>query len=125
MAEVIALEGLSGPALDALAGDFSTAFLDELDGRPETAEARALIVRNRTRVDGALLERLPRLEVVARAGVGLDNIDVDACTAAGVVVTYAPGENADSTAEHTLALALAAAHRVAELDRAVRRGAWD
>jgi D-3-phosphoglycerate dehydrogenase len=125
MAEVIALEGVRGPALEALAGDFSTAFLDGLDGTAETADARALIVRNRTQVDGALLERLPRLEVVARAGVGLDNIDVDACTAAGVVVTYAPGENTDSTAEHTLALALAAAHRVAELDRGVRRGAWD
>jgi D-3-phosphoglycerate dehydrogenase len=125
VAEVIALEGVQGAALDALAGDFTTAFLDQLDGTAETADARALIVRNRTRVDGALLERLPRLEVVARAGVGLDNIDVDACTAAGVVVTYAPGENADSTAEHTLALALAAAHRVAELDRGVRRGAWD
>jgi D-3-phosphoglycerate dehydrogenase len=125
VAEVIALEGVRGPALDALAGDFSTVFLDRLDGPAETADARALIVRNRTQVDGALLERLPRLEVVARAGVGLDNIDVDACTAAGVVVTYAPGENADSTAEHTLALALAAAHRVAELDRGVRRGEWD
>jgi D-3-phosphoglycerate dehydrogenase len=125
VAEVIALEGVRGPALEALAPDFSTAFLDGLDGTAETADARALIVRNRTQVDGALLERLPRLEVVARAGVGLDNIDVDACTAAGVVVTYAPGENTDSTAEHTLALALAAAHRVAELDRGVRRGAWD
>jgi D-3-phosphoglycerate dehydrogenase len=125
VAEVIALESVRGPALEALAGDFSTAFLDELDGTAETEDARALIVRNRTRVDGALLDRLPRLEVVGRAGVGLDNIDLDACTAAGVVVTYAPGENADSTAEHTLALALAAAHRVAELDRSVRRGEWD
>jgi D-3-phosphoglycerate dehydrogenase / 2-oxoglutarate reductase len=125
VAEVIALEGVRGPALDALAADFGTTFLDGLDLPPDSADARALIVRNQTQVDGALLERLPRLEVVARAGVGLDNIDVDACTAAGVVVTFAPGENADSTAEHTLALALAAAHRVVELDRGIRHGAWD
>jgi len=125
MTEVLALEGLRGPALDALAADFETTFGDELDGLPEPEAVRALIVRNQTRVDAALLERLPQLEVVARAGVGLDNIDVPACSAAGIVVTYAPGENADSTAEHTLALALAAAHRVAELDRGVRRGEWE
>lgn len=125
MPEVLALEGVRGAALEALADDFETTFLDGVDGVPEAADVRALVVRNQTRVDGALLERLPRLEVVARAGVGLDNIDVPACSEAGVVVTYAPGENADSTAEHTLALALAAAHRVAELDRGVRRGEWD
>jgi D-3-phosphoglycerate dehydrogenase / 2-oxoglutarate reductase len=125
MAEVLALEGVTGPALDALAADFRTECASALVDAAALDDVRALIVRNATQVDGALLERLPRLEVVARAGVGLDNIDVPACSQAGVVVTYAPGENADSTAEHTLALALAAAHRVAELDRGVRRGEWD
>lgn len=124
MAEVLALEGVTGPALDALAADFRTECASALVDAAALDDVRALIVRNATQVDGALLERLPRLEVVARAGVGLDNIDVPACSQAGVVVTYAPGENADSTAEHTLALALAAAHRVAELDRGVRRGEW-
>lgn len=122
--DVLALEGVKGPALDALATEFATQLAPELDDVTGLDGVRALIVRNRTRVDAALLERMPRLEVVARAGVGLDNIDVDSCSEAGVVVTYAPGENADSTAEHTLALALAAAHRVAELDRGVRRGEW-
>jgi D-3-phosphoglycerate dehydrogenase len=126
MADVLALEGVDGPALQALAADFEVAHattLDAADG--DLGSVRALIVRNRTQVDAAALERLPRLEVVGRAGVGLDNIDVEAMSAAGVVVTYAPGENADSTAEHTLALALAAAHRIPELDRDVRAGGWN
>jgi D-3-phosphoglycerate dehydrogenase len=126
MEEVLTLEGVEGPALEALAADFgmrhAARLEDVADGRDEI---RALIVRNRTQVDATTLERLPRLEVVGRAGVGLDNIDVAAMSEAGVVVTFAPGENADSTAEHTLALALAAAHRVAELDRDVRAGGWN
>jgi D-3-phosphoglycerate dehydrogenase / 2-oxoglutarate reductase len=125
MTEVLALEGVKGPALEALATELGLTWADGVEALPDPSSVRALIVRNQTIVDAELLERLPALEVVARAGVGLDNIDVDACSAAGVVVTYAPGENADSTAEHTLALALAAAHRVAELDRAVRQGEWN
>jgi phosphoglycerate dehydrogenase-like enzyme len=88
-------------------------------------DVRALIVRNATRVDGSLLATMPRLEVVGRAGAGLDNVDVRAARAAGVAVTYAPAENTAATAEHTLALALAVAHRVCELDRVVRDGRWD
>jgi (S)-sulfolactate dehydrogenase len=125
MAEVLALEGVDGPALDALAADFDVVRAATLDAAGDLAAVRALIVRNRTLVDAAALARLPRLEVVGRAGVGLDNIDLAAMSAAGVVVTYAPGENADSTAEHTLALALAAAHRIPELDRDVRAGGWN
>lgn len=126
MADVLALEGVDGPALEALAQRFEVVRADDLAAvNGDVGGVRALIVRNRTWVGDDVLSRFPRLEVVGRAGVGLDNIDVDAMSAAGVVVTYAPGENADSTAEHTLALALAAAHRVAELDRDVRAGGWN
>lgn len=118
------LEGVTGPALDALAVGRRVARAAEVPAGA-WAGVRALVVRNATRVDTALLDRLPALEIVARAGAGLDTIDVDAADRAGVVVSYAPTENTDATAEHTLALALAVAHRIVELDASTRAGGWE
>ncbi len=84
-----------------------------------------LIVRSRTRVDRELLEASEALEVVGRAGVGLDNIDVDAATRLGVAVLNAPAGNTLSTAELTFGLLLATARHVLEADRSVREGRWD
>jgi D-3-phosphoglycerate dehydrogenase len=123
--EIVVLEGVAGEAVDQLAAEFELARVDRPEDVAAPERVRGLIVRNRTIVDRGLLARLPGLEVVARAGAGLDNVDVDAASAAGVVVTYAPTENTHATAEHTLALALTAAHRVAELDAEVRSGGWD
>lgn len=87
-------------------------------------EYDALIVRSRTRVTAEVLERGRRLRVVGRAGIGVDNIDVDRATRLGIVVLNAPAGNALSAAELTLALLLALARRVLHADRAVRGGAW-
>lgn len=87
--------------------------------------ARGIVVRNRTQVDAELIAALPDLEVVGRAGVGLDNIDLGAADHAGVVVVAALGANALSVAEHTLALALALARDIVVHDRKVRRGVWE
>lgn len=89
------------------------------------SRARALVVRNRTRVDRELLEACPRLRVVGRAGAGLDNIDLEAASDRGVVVVAPLGANAASVAEHALGLALALARRVVPLDRDCRGGGWD
>ncbi|MGB0084842.1 MAG: NAD(P)-dependent oxidoreductase [Rhodomicrobiaceae bacterium] len=70
------------------------------------ADALAIIVRNRTRVDAALIEKAPRLAVVGRLGVGLDNIDVEACKARGIAVCPAIGANAVAVAEYVLASSL-------------------
>lgn len=88
-------------------------------------EAHALIVRSDTRVDAALLQHADRLRVVVRAGVGVDNIDLDACTARGVVVMNTPDANTISTAEHTIALMLALARHIPQADRSLREGRWD
>lgn len=88
------------------------------------SRARALVVRNRTMVDEDLLSRCPRLQIVARAGVGLDNIDVAAADRAGVVVTAPLGANAVSVAEHTIGLALALARGTVALDADCRAGNW-
>jgi phosphoglycerate dehydrogenase-like enzyme len=75
--------------------------------------------------DASVFERCPDLRVIARVGVGYDSIDLDAATAAGVVVTICPGANEETVADHTLALMLALVRRVIENDTAVRAGRWD
>jgi len=74
--------------------------------------------------DRSVFEAAPRLRVVARVGVGTDSIDVDAATAAGVVVTTTPGANQETTADHALAMILAAVRRLVEHDAHVRRDEW-
>ena len=100
-------------------------------GRPRDAlhealhDARGLIVRSETRVDADLLRRAPHLEVVARAGVGVDAIDVDAATAAGIVVVNTPSANTLAATEHSFALLLAAMRHVPQAHAAVHAGTWD
>lgn len=87
-------------------------------------ESDALIVRSRTMVTADLLDLGPRLQIVGRAGIGIDNIDVPAATEKGILVINAPLGNVRSTAEHTLALIFALARRVVAADAAVRGGSW-
>ncbi|MDX6600030.1 MAG: D-3-phosphoglycerate dehydrogenase / 2-oxoglutarate reductase, partial [Gaiellales bacterium] len=89
------------------------------------ADAEALVVRSATPVDAALIASAPRLRVIGRAGVGVDNVDVDAATAAGIVVCNAPEANVVSAAEHALALLLALARNVSVAERSLRDGAWE
>lgn len=92
--------------------------------RETIPQSDALVVRSRTQVTADLLEQATRLRLVARAGIGVDNIDVNAATERGILVINAPLGNVRSTAEHTLALILALARRVVAADRAVRDGRW-
>ena len=100
-------------------------------GRPREAlsealrEARGLIVRSETKVDKQLLEAAPKLEVVARAGVGVDAIDVDAATAAGIIVVNTPAANTLAATEQTFALLLAAMRHVPQAHASVHAGVWD
>jgi D-3-phosphoglycerate dehydrogenase len=87
--------------------------------------AAGLIVRSGTRVDAELLDAADALEVIGRAGVGLDNIDLALATRRGVAVLNAPAGNTISTTELAFGLLLAAARRIPAADRSVREGAWD
>ncbi|OCB19659.1 phosphoglycerate dehydrogenase [Mycobacterium malmoense] len=87
-------------------------------------EADALLVRSATTVDAEVLAAAPKLKIVARAGVGLDNVDVDAATERGVLVVNAPTSNIHSAAEHALALLLAAARQIPAADASLREHAW-
>src|SRR5438128_11575921 len=91
----------------------------------EITDADALIVRSATKVTEHLLARATKLRAVGRAGVGVDNIDLEAATKRGVLVMSTPGGNAVSVAEHTLALLLALARQVPRLDKAIHEGRWE
>ncbi len=96
---------------------------DEL--RDAVQGAAALVIRSATRVDDAVLEAGHELVVVGRAGIGLDNVDVDAATRRGVMVVNAPQSNVLSAAEHTLALLLAQARNIPQADADLKAGAWN
>lgn len=85
----------------------------------------ALITRSGTAVTADLLARAPRLRLVARAGVGVDNIDVEACSRRGIVVVNAPLGNVVSAAEHTMAMLLALVRRIPDAHGQLRTGRWD
>jgi len=95
---------------------------DEL--RAILPEYDALVVRSQVQVDAAMIAAGTRLQVVGRAGVGVDNVDLEAATRAGVTVVNAPTGNTIAAAEQTLALLFAVARRIAAADASVRRGEW-
>src|SRR5947209_3576080 len=96
---------------------------DSLNG--EIADADALIVRSATKVTAELLDKGRKLRAVGRAGVGVDNIDLEAATKLGVLVMSTPGGNAISVAEHTFALLLSLARQIPRLDKAIHEGRWE
>ena len=89
------------------------------------ADADALLVRSATKVTADLIKAAPRLRIVGRAGTGVDNIDVGAASARGILVVNAPGANSISVAEHACALMLALARSVPAADRAMKDGKWE
>jgi D-3-phosphoglycerate dehydrogenase / 2-oxoglutarate reductase len=99
--------GLSRDELCAVIGDYD-----------------ALVVRSQVQVDAGLIEAASRMQVIGRAGVGVDNVDLDAATRAGITVVNAPTGNTTAAAEHTLALLFGLARRIAPADASVRRGEW-
>lgn len=126
---IVISEFMAEPAVAALSKEFETAYHPDLadkraELRPLAARARALIVRNRTRVDRALLESAPRLECVGRLGVGLDNIDLEACAERGIAVYPATGANDRSVAEYVVLSAMALLRGAHFASSEVRAGEW-
>jgi D-3-phosphoglycerate dehydrogenase / 2-oxoglutarate reductase len=126
--KILVTEPLSETGLDLLRAEY------EVDVRPQLAESgladavgpyAALIVRSQTKVTAEVLERADSLKVVGRAGIGLDNVDVEAATRRGIMVVNAPQSNIVSAAEHTLALLLAQARNIPQAHAALRSGRWE
>jgi D-3-phosphoglycerate dehydrogenase / 2-oxoglutarate reductase len=125
---VLIAEELSRAGIDLLSGDFDVREVDGADRAallPALATADAVIIRSATKIDAEAIAAAPNLKVVARAGVGLDNVDVKAATNAGVMVVNAPQSNILSAAEHTLALLLAQARNVPQASADLKAGAWN
>jgi len=96
------------------------------DGLPAAlADADALVVRSAVQVDDALMEKAPKLRVIGRAGVGVDNIDAEAATRRGIVVMNTPGANAVAVAELTIALMLALARKLPTANATMHAGKWE
>jgi D-3-phosphoglycerate dehydrogenase len=89
------------------------------------SDSEALIVRSAVKVTKDVLEKSPKLRVIGRAGVGVDNVDLEAATAAGVLVMNTPGGNAISVAEHTLALMLSMARSIPQASASTKGGKWE
>jgi D-3-phosphoglycerate dehydrogenase len=130
MPDILVTEDVAGDGMEWLKGSFQVVIGPELWKDPgrlrrAIADVEAVIVRNQTRVTAELIACASRLKVIGRAGAGLDNIDVQAATAAGVTVVNTPEQNAISVAELTLALMLALARMIPAADRSTKQGRWE
>jgi D-3-phosphoglycerate dehydrogenase len=124
---VLVAEELSPAAIAQLESGFEVRYVDGSDRAallPALAGVDAVIVRSATRIDAEALAQAPNLRVVARAGVGLDNVDVEAATKAGVMVVNAPSSNTVSAAEHAVGLLLAVARNVPQAMASLKAGEW-
>lgn len=124
---VLIAEELSPATVEALGPDFEIRRCNGADRAellPAIADVDAILIRSATKVDAEALAAANRLKVVARAGVGLDNVDVKAATERGVMVVNAPTSNIVSAAELAVALMLAAARHVSPAHAALKRGEW-
>jgi len=124
---VLIAEELAPSVLEVLGSDVEIRHVDGADRGallPALADASAVLIRSATQIDAEALAAAPHLKVVARAGIGLDNVDVAAATERGVLVVNAPTSNIVSAAEHAVALLLAAARHIPAADASLREGTW-
>ena len=127
--KIVLAEKVSPATLDVFAAEpeFEVKTHDQL---PEglaaaLADADALVVRSAVQVDDALMEKAPKLRVIGRAGVGVDNIDAEAATRRGIVVMNTPGANAVAVAELTIGLMLALARKLPAANASMHAGKWE
>jgi D-3-phosphoglycerate dehydrogenase len=126
--KVVVAEKISAKAMELLKEpEWTVIGPDQLNGDlpGHLATADALIVRSAVQVDAALLEKAPKLRVVGRAGVGVDNVDLDAATRKGIAVMNTPGGNAVAVAEQTLGMMLAMARYLCKADALMHAGKWE
>jgi D-3-phosphoglycerate dehydrogenase / 2-oxoglutarate reductase len=130
MPEVLVSENVAGEEMETLKRSFDVAFEPDLFKSPEKIrriipDFQALIVRNQTPVTAELISAGKRLQVIGRAGVGLDNVDAAAATDAGIVIAFTPDQNSVSVAELTIGLMLSLARMIPSADRSTKAGKWE
>ena len=128
MTRVLVAEDVGASGVELLREHFEvdTAFdTDGFDLEGRIGDYDGLLIRSATKVNGDLIARATRLRAIGRAGVGVDNVDVDAATRRGVVVANAPQSNVITAAEHTMALLTALARNVPQAHASLTAGSWD
>jgi D-3-phosphoglycerate dehydrogenase len=124
-AKVLVRETIADAGVDLLRERFDV----DVDGESELAEIigryDAIVVRSATRLTAELIERAERLKVIGRAGVGVDNVDVEAATRRGIIVANAPESTVVSAAEHTIGLLVALARNIPQAHAALKQGRWE
>ncbi|MES1257810.1 MAG: phosphoglycerate dehydrogenase [Acidobacteriota bacterium] len=124
---ILIAEPIAQAAIDLLAAreGWTVTVSNPRDFRQHLAEAEALVVRSAVRVTADVLSEAPKLRVIGRAGAAVDNVDLLAATAAGVLVMNTPGANAVSVAEHTLGLMLSMARSIPQANASTKAGNWE
>ncbi len=130
MRDVLVSENIVGEEMEALKRSFDVVFEPQLWEEQDAllrrvGEFRALVVRNQTKVDRELLAAGKKLQVIGRAGVGLDNVDVNAASERGVVVAWTPEQNSISVAELVIGMMLGLSRMIPTADRSTRSGGWE
>ena len=130
MSEILVTENITGDAMDQLRKESEVAFEPELWSDPEKLKeavkgVKALIVRNQTQVTEEIIVAADNLQIIARAGAGLDNIDTNAAEAAGIVVSFTPQANSISVAELAVGLMISLARQISAADWDTRAGGWN
>ncbi len=124
---VLIAEELSPATLEALGPDFEIRNVDGADRSallPALADANAVLIRSATKMDAEAIAAAPKLKVIARAGVGLDNVDIKAATNAGVMVVNAPTSNIISAAELAIAQIMGLARHIPDANASLKAGEW-
>src|SRR6516165_5025832 len=125
--KILIAEPLAPAAIDLLRAqsDWNVVVADPKTYATHLSDTDALLVRSAVKVTKEVLASAPKLRVIGRAGVGVDNVDLPAATDAGVLVMNTPGGNAVSVAEHTLALMLSMARGVPQATFSTKSGKWE
>ncbi len=125
--KILVAEPLAPAAIDLLHAQtgWDVAIADPKTYQPHLADCDALLVRSAVKVTKDILKAAPKLRIIGRAGVGVDNVDLPAATEAGVLVMNTPGGNAISVAEHTLALMLSMARAIPQASVSTKSGKWE
>ena len=124
---VLIAEELSPATLEALGPDFEVRNVDGADRSkllPALQDANAVLIRSATKMDAEAIAAAPRLKVIARAGVGLDNVDIKAATNAGVMVVNAPTSNVISAAELAIGQLMALSRHIPDANASLKAGEW-
>jgi len=130
MVDILITEDIKGQAVEALKKEYEVVFEPELWQSPEALKkaiksCKAILVRNQTRVTKEIIQAAPSLKIIGRAGAGLDNIDLEAASKAGKVVSYTPEQNSISVAELAMGMMLSLARKICAADKDTKAGNWN